>query len=266
MSDSNLTPIKLVVFDLGGTIVDHGCMAPVGAFIEAFRELGLDVSAEQARGPMGLAKLDHIRELFKLPSVGRQWTAKHGSEWTEENVVATYDRFLPLQTDVAKRHTDIIPGLFESLSVFREQDIVIGTTTGYPRAVAGPILDAMAQEGFQPDASVCADEVEQGRPAPHMIHRIMESLDVSNPSCVVKVGDTVPDMQAGRKAGVWAIGITESGSEFGMTKEELAALTPSDRAAKHDAAELKLRKAGAHAIVKSLVELASLVASGSYQQ
>ena len=82
MAKSSLE-IRLVVFDLGGTIVDHGCMAPVFAFLEAFRELGLEISTAQARGPMGLAKLDHIRELFKLPPVTQQWQAAHGRAWSE---------------------------------------------------------------------------------------------------------------------------------------------------------------------------------------
>ncbi|MBP86946.1 MAG: phosphonoacetaldehyde hydrolase [Planctomycetaceae bacterium] len=266
MSESKPTRIELVVFDLGGTIVDHGCMAPVVAFVEAFRALGIEITTEQARGPMGLAKLDHIRELYKLPSVTEQWKARHDRDWSEEDVVATYERFLPMQTELAKQRTDIIPGLPECWSALREASIAIGTTTGYPRAVVGPILDALTQAGFQPAAHVCADEVPAGRPAPWMINRIMEHQNIVSPQAVVKVGDTVPDMEAARNANVWAIGITESGNEFGATKDELAALAPSERAARHEAAAQKLGAAGAHAIVRSLGELPSLVESGNFRQ
>ena len=247
--------IKLVVFDLGGTIIDHGCMAPVAAFVSAFDALGIEISTEQARAPMGLAKLDHIRELFTLPSVTEQWTAGHDRAWSEEDVVATYERFLPLQTELAKQHTDVIPGLAECWSAFREAGIAIGTTTGYPRKVVGPILAALGQAGFQPDANVCADEVPAGRPEPWMILRIMEQLNVGVSRAVVKVGDTVPDMQAARNANVGAIGITESGSEFGLTIDALVALTPADRTARHEVASQKLRAAGAHVIIQSLRDL-----------
>lgn len=260
MSDADRTPIELVVFDLGGTIVDHGCMAPVAAFVDAFRSLGVDISTAQARGPMGLAKIDHIRELFKLQSSTDQWRTKHNREWTEDDVVATYERFLPLQTELAKQHTDIIPGLPECWSAFRAAGIAIGTTTGYPRAVAGSILDSLAADGFPSDFHVCADEVPAGRPAPDMINRIMEHLNIASTSAVVKVGDTVPDMQAAQNANVWAIGITESGSEFGLTKDELRSLSPADRASRHAAASQKLRAAGAHKIIKSLSELGQAIA------
>lgn len=255
MSDAEETRIELVIFDLGGTIVDHGCMAPVAAFVSAFRELEIEITNDQARGPMGLAKLDHIRELYKLPSVTEQWMARHDRAWSEEDAVATYERFLPLQTELAKQHTDLIPGLAECWSVFRQAGISIGTTTGYPRMVVGPILEALGQAGFQPDAHVCADEVPAGRPEPWMINRNLEQLNVASPRAVVKVGDTVPDMQAARNANVAAVGITESGSEFGLTRDELASLTTAERTAKHQAAAEKLRAAGADAIIKSLAEL-----------
>lgn len=265
MRISRPSPIKLVVFDLGGTIVDHGCQAPVLAVVDAFHQLGIDISAEQARGPMGLAKIDHIRELFKQPAVAQQWHDKYRSMWTEEDVVSTYERFLPLQTEIVQRHTDLIPGALECFQVLRQKGIAIGATTGYPRSVAGAILDALAQVGIAPDVSVCADEVAAGRPTPCMIQHIMAVQKIESPLVVVKIGDTVPDIQAARNASVWAIGITETGSEFGLTADELAGLTAAERESKHSEIEAKFRAAGAHAVVKSLSELPLLFESDSFQ-
>ena len=254
MNDASL-PVELVIFDLGGTIVDFGCMAPVQAFVKAFAEDGLTITVEQARAPMGLGKLDHVRELFRLPSTTAQWSTKKGRTWSEEDVVRTYERFVPLQTALAKQHVDPIPGLSETWSSLREGGIAIGTTTGYPREITQPILSSLADAGFAPDAHVCTDEVELGRPAPDMIQEVMKQLGVDRAESVVNVGDTKPDMQSARKAGVWAVGISESGSEFGMTKEQLAALAPDVRAAKHEAASAKLCQAGAHVVVRSLAEV-----------
>ena len=63
--------IECIIMDWAGTAVDYGCFAPVAAFLKAFAEKGLTVTMEEARGPMGMTKIDHIRELFKLPSVSR---------------------------------------------------------------------------------------------------------------------------------------------------------------------------------------------------
>ena len=264
MSDEAKPSIKLVIFDLGGTIVDHGCMAPVRAFMKAFEQVGIALNAQEVRGPMGLGKVDHIRELFKLPAASEQWRTERNVPWSEEDVLAVYKLFLPLQTELAKHHTDVIPGLSECWRALRDAGVLIGTTTGYPRDVADPILKTLADAGFTPDAHVCNDEVPAGRPEPYMIDYVMERLDVQQRSAVVKVGDTVPDMEAACNARVGAIAITESGSEFGMTQAELEALPSATRATKHDAAEQKLRNAGAQAVVKSLEEIAPLVLSGSW--
>ena len=68
----------------------YGCFAPVAAFLKAFAEKGLTVTMEEARGPMGMTKIDHIRELFKLPSVTEQFKQNYNRNWTEEDVVSIY--------------------------------------------------------------------------------------------------------------------------------------------------------------------------------
>ena len=75
--------IECVIMDWAGTAVDYGCFAPVAAFLKAFAEKGLTVTMEEARGPMGMTKIDHIRELFKLPSVTEQFKQNYNRNWTE---------------------------------------------------------------------------------------------------------------------------------------------------------------------------------------
>jgi phosphonoacetaldehyde hydrolase len=49
-----MTQFKAVVFDWAGTVVDFGSFAPMGVFVEAFAEFGVEVSVAQARAPMGM--------------------------------------------------------------------------------------------------------------------------------------------------------------------------------------------------------------------
>ena len=74
--------LRCVIMDWAGTAVDYGCFAPVAAFLKAFAEKGLTVTMEEARGPMGMTKIDHIRELFKLPSVTEQFKQNYNRNWT----------------------------------------------------------------------------------------------------------------------------------------------------------------------------------------
>ena len=65
--------VKAVIFDWAGTVVDYGSLAPMGAFVETFAEFGVEISIDEARGPMGMAKRPHIAALAALPRVAEAW-------------------------------------------------------------------------------------------------------------------------------------------------------------------------------------------------
>ena len=48
--------IKAVIFDWAGTVIDCGVFAPAGTFVEIFRQEGVPITDEEARGPMGQHK------------------------------------------------------------------------------------------------------------------------------------------------------------------------------------------------------------------
>ena len=60
---------------------------PGGSFIEAFAEKGLIIDVVQTRKPMGLPKIQHIRELLSMPEVNEQFATRYQRAWTEEDVV-----------------------------------------------------------------------------------------------------------------------------------------------------------------------------------
>jgi len=251
--------VRLAIFDWAGTTVDHGSIAPITALVAAFSELGLDLTEKDARGPMGLQKRDHICELLRLPSIVVQWKGSFGREPTPADVEAIYRRFLPLQYVEAKRRTNLIPGALDCYAALRKEGIRLGTTTGYPRVIGEPVAEMARAQGFIPDNCVFPDEVAAGRPAPWMIFRNMEATGIFPAASVVKVGDTVPDIEEGRNAGVWSIGVTDTGSEIGLDLDAWLALPESERIERARAAGEKLLRAGAHAVVRSVGELPRLI-------
>lgn len=253
------TKIQLVIFDWAGTTIDHGCFAPISAFIKAFEACGVELTPQQARGPMGLHKQDHIRSLFQIPEIAAQWKKAHQKSWTESDVEHIYETFMPMQVKEALNYTDFVPGLCETISLLRERGIKIGSTTGYPRIVAEPILEIASARGYSPDFSMCADEVPAGRPAPWMIYRNMEALNVFPPDSVIKVGDTVPDIEAGLNAGTWTVGLTQTGSEVGLTIAEFEALNNEQQQERLQVAETKLKNAGAHFVIPTLNTLPEII-------
>jgi phosphonoacetaldehyde hydrolase len=251
--------IRLVVFDWAGTVVDHGSIAPIAALVAAFRELGLDLSEAEARKPMGLNKRDHIAAILSSQAVVDQWFQVFGKKPTLADGDALYERFLPLQTRTALGRTAVIPGVVECTHELRKRGIKMGTTTGYPTAIGAPVADAARRQGFEPDFCVFPDEVSAGRPAPWMIFRNMEHARVDSPAAVLKVGDTVPDIEEGRSAACWCVGIGETGSEVGMDLDEWRALPDAEKAQRAEGARKTLLSAGAHAVIPSLAHLPPII-------
>ena len=70
--------IKAVIFDWAGTTVDFGCMAPVQAFVEVFKQYGIEPTMEEVREPMGMLKWDHIRTMLEMPRIKREWIRLYG--------------------------------------------------------------------------------------------------------------------------------------------------------------------------------------------
>ena len=260
-TDTRPLPIRAVIFDLAGTLVDFGSLAPVRAMVELFRRNGVTLTGELARKPMGLAKRDHIRALALMPEVDAQWVGAHGRRWAETDVDRLYADFAALQTDLLREHGRLIPGVLEAALELRESGVCIGVTTGYDSRMLGVVLEAMGEQGFSfVDAAVSCSDVPQGRPAPWMLFRCMEKLRVYPPATVVAVGDTVADIMAGRNAGVWTVGVTRTGNALGLSEAEVAVLDGGELEPRLSRGRAELLGAGAHFVVESAAECAELVA------
>ena len=107
--------IECIIMDWAGTAVDYGCFAPVAAFLKAFKEIGITISMEQARRPMGMAKIDHIRELFKMDGIGDAFEKVYDRQWTEDDVIAMNKKFEGYLFASLADYTDTIPGVIETL-------------------------------------------------------------------------------------------------------------------------------------------------------
>ena len=88
----------------------------------------------------------------------------------------------------------------------------------------------------------------------------MEALKVYPPSAVVKVGDTSVDIKDGLNAGCWSIGVIDSSNEMGLTVDEFAALSESEKTVRRETVYRTYSAAGAHAAVDTLAELPALIA------
>lgn len=252
-------PVKALIADMAGTVVDYGSCAPAGAFVELFRRHGVDITLARAREPMGLEKKDHVRALTRMPSVAARWVQVHGAECCEADVDRMYREFIPLQLDVLPAYGALIPGVPGAVETLRGRGVRVGATTGYNRQMMETVLAVMKKQGFVPESAVCASDVAAGRPAPWMIFRCLEELGVYPPEAAVAVGDTLPDVEAGLNAGVWTIGLTRTGNMLGLNEPDAEGLPADELRARLGTAEDRYRRAGAHFVAERFSDCLPLI-------
>lgn len=188
---SGKPPIRLVVFDVAGTIIeDHGEV--VSAFRAALQKGGIEAEEGQLREWKGASKREVIRRFVEQQAGG-------GADLEAERI---YGEFRGILESHYRRHgVTPIAGAQAVFDWLRQRGICLATTTGFYRQVNDLILQKAGWEKTF-DANICSDDVPRGRPAPYMIFRAMEATGVADVAQVINVGDTPLDLQAASNAGV----------------------------------------------------------------
>lgn len=251
--------VKAVILDLAGTKVDYGSCAPAGAFVELFQRHNIEISTAQAREPMGMHKKEHIRAIAQMPDVVAQCKEVYGHSLTEDDIDSMYREFIPLQIECLPNYVDLIPGVLEAVEKLRTQDIKIGVTTGYNREMLDIVIDGVKKQEFVPDSSLGASDVAKGRPAPWMLFQSMQNLEVFPPEAVVKIGDTLPDIEAGLNANVWTVGAAKTGNMIGMSEQEIESLSEEDLKKRLEMAYEKMYRAGVHYVIDGFADCMEII-------
>ncbi|QAX84785.1 phosphonoacetaldehyde hydrolase [Pseudomonas sp. DTU12.3] len=253
------THLQAAILDWAGTVVDFGSFAPTQIFVEAFAEFDVAVSLEEARGPMGMGKWDHIRTLCNLPQIGERYRSALGRLPSDADVTAIYERFMPLQIEKIALHSALIPGALAAIAALRDKGLKIGSCSGYPAVVMAKVVELARENGYVADHVVATDEVPNGRPHPAQALANVIALGIDDVAACVKVDDTWPGILEGRSAGMWTVALTCSGNALGLTYEQYQAL-PSDRLAEERARIGKMfAPSRPHYLIDTIAELPQVI-------
>ena len=200
MCESLMRKTDLIVFDLGGTTIeDHGEVPT--AFFAALNAHQIPVAESELLQYRGRSK----REVMRLLVHKKFGVEDTGNEDLVERIYGDFRKALEQQ--FRNRGVIPVPKAEQVFSWLRQQRVKIALTTGFDRNLLNYIVKKLDWDKGIFDATVCSDDVPQGRPAPFMIFRAMEATHTTNVHHVMKIGDTPVDIQAGINAGVQTIGV-----------------------------------------------------------
>ncbi|WP_457645313.1 phosphonoacetaldehyde hydrolase [Profundibacter sp.] len=253
--------VQALVLDWSGTIADAYVIAPAVVFVEVFKNQGVEISMEEARGPMGLRKDLHIKMLTEDPVIAERWKSIKGKYPDQSDVDAMFKDFVPAQLDCLRKYTTILPGVKDVLVDLQKQGIKIGASTGFVRSMVDVLLEDCIKQGFTPDATVAGDEVINGaRPAPHMVWKNLDLMNISEIKSVVKCDDTVSGVGEALNAGCWGVGLVRYSNYMNINSlDEEATLSEAEIQRRMDHTRKILEQSGAHYVIDSLVDLPAVI-------
>ncbi|WP_125587905.1 phosphonoacetaldehyde hydrolase [Companilactobacillus jidongensis] len=252
--------IKTVIFDWAGTTVDYGSLAPVIAFKKAFDRAGINLLDSEIRIDMGIAKWDHIGKILAMPRISEQWKEVYNRLPSEEDRENVYGLFQESLINHLKISTELKPGVLEAFQYLTAHHIRVATTTGYTLEMMNIVRDSAAKLGYLPELVVTSEDVAgQGRPSPAMIKTILSQFSINELQSVMKIGDTVVDIQEGKNAGVITVGIVEGSSLMGLSKTEYDRLTEDEKILKRRDVRKTFENEGADLIINNMSELPDVI-------
>ncbi|MGP5429849.1 phosphonoacetaldehyde hydrolase [Enterococcus malodoratus] len=259
--------VNTIILDWAGTTVDFGCMAPVAAFKKAFENKNIELTSEEIRKPMGMLKIDHIKQLLALDKVKRQWFNLYSRPSVEADVLVIYQDFEKyLFADLAE-NSHLKPETKQAMKKIKQLGYNIGSTTGYTKDMMAVVFETAKVEGYHPDYVVTPDDVDSlGRPYPFMIFDNMRYFQNHSMEEVIKVGDTISDIQEGKNAGVLSIAVTEGSSVMGLSLEEYKQLSKEEMELLNQQTAEIFYQQGADLCIKNLLELAEILQEHSTVQ
>ena len=210
-----MSKFKLAVLDIAGTtVVDKDFVAI--AFVEAFQNYGVHLSIEEINPLMGFKKTEAIQKVLEAKNIVVD----------EKKINYVYNEFVAQMIKFYTNSSEVKPIRHaEDFFVFlKSNDIFVTLDSGFPKVIVEIVLDRMQWlEKGMIDFYIASDEVPKGRPFPYMIENLMKKAGIVDPAQVIKIGDTMVDIQEGRMSNCGLVAAVTTGA---YRREELSEYHP----------------------------------------
>jgi HAD superfamily hydrolase (TIGR01509 family) len=223
--DASLADLPLpraVIFDLDGTLVDT-VEGRIDAWLRALDEAGYPTTRERLAPLIGVDGKRLAREIAAL-----------AGDTLDDDRVETIDKRSGEIFEGLNQSPRPLPGVRAVVAAIEARGLACAIATSSRRDQIATSIDALGLE--RPPTIVDASHVEQAKPAPDLLLRAAEELEVE-PAHAWYVGDSTWDMVAAVAAGMVPVGVTAGAAV--------------------DAAGL--RSAGAAVVVASLDDIADAI-------
>ena len=199
-------------------IYDNNFMKSVplvfSAYIEAFKTAGISLSYKEINECRGRNKKEVIRDKI----------AKYRNDLSIDDQLSLVDVLLNKFINHLLKNIEYIkeiPGTSEVFRYLKTLNFFVAVGSGFPYKVIVEIIEKLGwKKNNLIDYFTCGELVGGGRPRPNMINDVLieagylsNKIDISRPikdfdySIILKIGDTVKDMEEAKKVGAYGLGV-----------------------------------------------------------
>ncbi len=181
-----------LLFDMIGTTIKDSIgndSLIIDCFQHAFSLNGIQVSYNSVNQQRGKSKRESIDSILIQHSHSINLSKK------------VYKDFIDLLSNSLSNLTEI-KGTSEIFKLLKKKGIKFGLGSGLPKDLIIKIIDHQNWLVDSFDYIGSFDEIGKGRPDPFMILEIIQKFKIEDKSRLLKIGDTIVDIQEGKNAGV----------------------------------------------------------------
>jgi len=190
--------IKLIIFDLDGTLVD-AYEAITRSFNYTMKKCGYPAQKPLViRRAVGWGDKGLLKPFVKKCDL--------------DKALSIYRRHHSISLI---KHSRLIKGVQAILDYLKNKNYLLAVASNRPTRFSRIILKQLKLRGYF-DYVLCADKLKSGKPHPVILQRIMQRLDVM-PEETIYIGDMPIDAQAARRADIKAVIVTTGSG----TKKEI---------------------------------------------
>ena len=193
--------IKLIIFDLDGTLVD-AYPAIIKSFNYTMRRLNYPIqNASVIRRAVGLGDENLLRPFIKEKDLNK--------------AISLYRRH---HKKALLKGSRLFPQVNKVLGYLKNKGYKLAIASNRPTKFSWILIKHLRLESYF-DYVLCADRLRHIKPHPEILNKIMQKLS-ARPWQVLYVGDMTIDAQAGRRAKVKTIIVTTGSSTNYQIKKE----------------------------------------------
>ncbi len=193
--------IKLIIFDLDGTLVD------------AY--------------PAIISSFNYTMQKLKLP-VQDALTIRRAVGWGDENLLRPFikEKDKSYALSIYRKHhklallkeSRLFPGVYKLLAYLKNKGYRLAVASNRPSRFSWILISHLKLKKYF-DYVLCADKLKHIKPHPEIINKIMQRFAL-RPEQALYVGDMTIDAQAGRRAKVKTVIVTTGSSTKSEIKKE----------------------------------------------